>query len=59
MTLRELENFRVKMTNLEANNLKREGLSLEDAKEQAYQESRDFNTELLLYEILRELRRIK
>ena len=59
MTLRELENFRVKMTNLEAHNLKREGLSLEAAKEQAYQESRDFNTELLLYEILRELRRIK
>jgi len=59
MTYREIENFKIKMSNLEANNLKREGLSLEDAKETATMFVSDNLKEILLYEILRELRRIK
>lgn len=59
MTYREIENFKQKMANLEANNLKREGLSLEDAKDTAHMFVSDNINAILLYEILRELRRIK
>lgn len=59
MTYREVENFKHKIKNYEANSLKREGLSLEDAQDLANDRVEGNQVTILLYEILRELRRIK